>query len=304
MTTPSRSTARVEIDQSGHVTVHMGTIEMGQGSRTMAAQIAAEVLDVDYSKITVNLPDTNSTPFDVRTTASRSTYMMGHAINNAAENLAEQLRQQAALLMGVQHHELIFRAGSIVGGGKSAKIGDVVQKAEVESMVGEGEFRNQGSLNPDTGQGIASSHWHLGAAAVEIEVDTETGRIELVHIHAASYAGKVINRFTAELQNEGSVMMGIGSALFEEIRFDDGQVSNPNFSDYMIPSFLDLPAHLTQNLIEHEGADAHGLGETALPAIPAAVGNALAQAIGYRVQSLPITPEKVLRAIIEKADQP
>jgi len=99
-------------------------------------------------------------------------------------------------------------------------------------------------------------------------------------------------------------MMGIGSALFEEIRFDDGQVSNPNFSDYMIPSFLDLPAHLTQNLIEHEGADAHGLGETALPAIPAAVGNALAQAIGYRVQSLPITPEKVLRAIIEKADQP
>jgi len=198
MTTPSRSTARVEIDQSGHVTVHMGTIEMGQGSRTMAAQIAAEVLDVDYSKITVNLPDTNSTPFDVRTTASRSTYMMGHAINNAAENLAEQLRQQAALLMGVQHHELIFRAGSIVGGGKSAKIGDVVQKAEVESMVGEGEFRNQGSLNPDTGQGIASSHWHLGAAAVEIEVDTETGRIELVHIHAASYAGKLL---TASLLN-------------------------------------------------------------------------------------------------------
>ncbi len=304
MTTPSRSTARVEIDQRGHVTLHMGTIEMGQGSRTMAAQIAADVLGVDYSKITVNLPDTNHTPFDVRTTASRSTYMMGNAVHNAAENLAEQLRQQAALLMGVPHHELIFRAGSVVGGGKSAQLGEVVQKTEVESMVGEGEFRNQGSLNPDTGQGIASSHWHLGAAAVEIEVDTETGKIELVHIHAASYAGKVINRFTAELQNEGSVMMGIGSALFEEIRFDDGQVSNPNLSDYMIPSIMDLPRELTQNLIEHEGADAHGLGETALPAIPAAVGNALAHAIGQRVHSLPITPEKVLCAIIEKTDQP
>jgi CO/xanthine dehydrogenase Mo-binding subunit len=304
MTTPSRSTARVEIDQAGHITVHMGTIEMGQGSRTMAAQIAAETLGVDYKTITVKLPDTDSTPFDVRTTASRSTYMMGHAIHNAAEHLAEQLRQQAALLMGVPHHELVLQAGTIVGSGKSANLGEIVQKTEVESMIGEGEFHNQGSLNPDTGQGIASSHWHLGAAAVEVEVDTETGKVELVHVHAASYAGRVINRFTAELQNEGSVMMGIGSALFEEIRFDNGQVSNPNFSDYMIPSIMDLPRQLTQRLIERKGADAHGLGETALPAIPAAVGNAVAQAIGQRIHSLPITPEKVLRAIIEKADQP
>lgn len=304
MTTPSRSTARVEIDQNGHVTVHMGTIEMGQGSRTIAAQIAADVLGVDYAKLTVLLPDTQSTPFDVRTTASRSTYMMGQAIQRAATDLADKLRAQAAAFMGVPHHELVLQAGSIVGAGKSVKLGEVVQAAEVESLVGEGEFRNEGSLNPDTGQGIASSHWHLGAAAVEVEVDTETGKVELVHIHAATYAGRVVNRFTAELQNEGSIIMGIGSALFEEIRFDHGQVSNANLSDYMIPSILDMPQTLSQRLIEHEGAPTHGLGETALPAIPAAVGNAVAHAIGQRVYSLPITPEKVLRAIIEKADQP
>jgi CO/xanthine dehydrogenase Mo-binding subunit len=307
MTTPSRSTARVDIDQNGQITVHMGTIEMGQGARTMAAQIAADVLGVDYSRLTITLPDTSATPFDVRTTASRSTYMMGQAIRSAADDLAAKLKSHAAFFMGVQPHELELRGGAIfvVGSGtKSAQLSEIVQRAEVEKLVGEGEFRNQGSLNPDTGQGIASSHWHLGAAAVEIEIDTETGRIHLVHIHAATYAGRVINRFTAELQNEGSVIMGIGSALFEEIRFDGGQVSNPNLSDYMIPSILDLPDALTQNLIEHNGAPAHGLGETALPAIPAAVGNAVANAIGYRVCSLPITPEKVLRAIIEKEDQP
>jgi CO/xanthine dehydrogenase Mo-binding subunit len=206
--------------------------------------------------------------------------------------------------MGVQHHEVVLQRGAVVAAGKSVPFGEIIRRAEVEKLVGEGEFHNQGSLNPDTGQGIASSHWHLGAAAVEVEVDIETGHVRLVHVHAATYAGRVVNRFTAELQNEGSVLMGIGSALFEEIRFDSGQVSNANLSDYMIPSIRDLPDTLTQRLLEHEGAAAHGLGETALPAIPAAVGNAIAHAIGYRIYSLPITPEKVLRAILETADQP
>jgi CO/xanthine dehydrogenase Mo-binding subunit len=98
--------------------------------------------------------------------------------------------------------------------------------------------------------------------------------------------------------------MGIGSALFEEIAFEAGQVSNANLSDYMIPSIMDLPGVLSQNLIEHADAPPHGLGETALPAIPAAVGNAVARAIGHRIHSLPISPEKVLRAIMEDSDQP
>jgi CO/xanthine dehydrogenase Mo-binding subunit len=183
-------------------------------------------------------------------------------------------------------------------------LGEIVSRAEVESMIGEGEFANQGGLNPDTGQGVASSHWHLGAAAVEVEIDMETGLVTLKHIHAATYAGRVVNRFTAELQNEGSVLMGIGSALFEEIAFEAGQVSNANLSDYMIPSIMDLPGVLSQNLIEHADAPPHGLGETALPAIPAAVGNAVARAIGHRIHSLPISPEKVLRAIMEDSDQP
>jgi CO/xanthine dehydrogenase Mo-binding subunit len=262
------------------------------------------VLGLDYRQVTVALPDTQVTPFDQRTTASRSTYMMGQAIQRAATDLAERLRAQAALLMGVQHHEVKLQRGRLVAGNKAASLADIVRGAEVEKLTGEGEFYNQGGLNPDTGEGIASSHWHLGAGAVEVEVDTETGQVRLVHVHAATYAGRVVNRFTAELQNEGSAIMGIGSALFEEIRFDNGQVSNANMSDYMIPSIMDLPETMTQHLIEREGAPPHGLGETALPAIPAAVGNAVAHAIGHRICSLPITPEKVLRAIVEKTDQP
>jgi CO/xanthine dehydrogenase Mo-binding subunit len=303
MTTPSRSAARVEIDTDGLVTVHMGTIEMGQGARTIAAQIAGEILGVPYHKIRVVLPDTATMPFDQRTTASRSTHMMGQAIENAARDLEHQLRSHAAVLMNTDAAELALGEELIGYSDKRVRLADVVRGAEVESLIGEGEFYNQGGLNPDTGQGIASSHWHLGAAAVEVEIDRETGRITLVHVHIATYAGKVINRFTAELQNEGSMIMGIGSALFEAIEFDGGQVTNANLSDYMIPSILDLPVMLTQHLIEHPDAPPHGLGETALPAIPAAVGNAVAHAIGRRVLSLPITPEKVLRAIMEEADQ-
>jgi CO/xanthine dehydrogenase Mo-binding subunit len=303
MTTPSQSTARVDIDQDGNVTVHMGTIEMGQGSRTIAAQLAAEVLGIPYQGVKVVLPDTDTLPFDQRTTASRSAHMMGHAITRAATDLANQLRENAAGAWRLAPDDLEFRDGQIVNGDKSASLGEIVRRAEVETMTGEGEYHNEGGIDPDTGQGIASSHWHLGAAGVEIEVDTETGKITLVHVHAATYAGQVINRFTAELQNEGSVLMGIGSTLFEEIRTDGGQVTNANLSDYMIPSMMDLPERLTQNLIEHANVPPHGLGETALPAIPPAVGNALANATGHRVYSLPLTPEKVLRAILGKTGE-
>jgi len=160
---------------------------------------------------------------------------------------------------------------------------------------GYGEIANDGGLDPDTGQGIASSHWHQGAAAASIRLDEETGRVEVVHLHAAIYAGRVVDRASAELQNEGSMIMGLGSALFEEVVLVDGQIANANLSDYAIPSSADLPAKLTHELIEREGADIHGLGETALPPVPPAIGNAVAS-LGVHVTELPMTPEAVLMA--------
>ena len=160
---------------------------------------------------------------------------------------------------------------------------------------GAAEVRNDGGLDPDTGQGVASTHWHQGAAAAEVRVDEETGKVEVVRLHASIYAGRVVNRAGAELQNEGSMIMGLGTALWEEIAFADGQITNANLSDYEIPAFADLPAALTHDLIEREGADVHGLGETALPPVPAAIGNALAS-LGLELTGLPMSAEAVLDA--------
>jgi CO/xanthine dehydrogenase Mo-binding subunit len=161
---------------------------------------------------------------------------------------------------------------------------------------GTAEIVNEGGLDPDTGQGIASTHWHQGAAAARVAVDEETGKVTVEHLHASVYAGRVVNRPGAELQNEGSMIMGLGTALLEEIVFADGQVTNANLSDYNIPAAGDVPPRLTHDLIEREGAEVHGLGETALPPVPAAIGNALAS-LGLHLTDLPITAESVLQAV-------
>jgi CO/xanthine dehydrogenase Mo-binding subunit len=161
---------------------------------------------------------------------------------------------------------------------------------------GYGEIVDEGGLDPDSGQGVASTHWHQGAAAAEVRVDEETGKVEVERLHAAIYAGRVVDRAAAELQNEGSMIMGLGSALFEQVVYADGQVANANLSDYAIPSAADMPTSLTQELLEREGAEIHGLGETALPPVPAAIANAVAS-LGIPVTSLPLTPESVLDAL-------
>jgi CO/xanthine dehydrogenase Mo-binding subunit len=172
---------------------------------------------------------------------------------------------------------------------------EAVRDLERDGERGFGEVRNEGGLDPDTGQGVASTHWHQGAAAAHVTVDAETGRVSVEHLHAAVYAGRVVNRPGAELQNEGSMLMGLGTALFEAVEFADGQVANANLSDYNLPAAGDMP-RLTHELIEREGAEVHGLGETALPPVPPAIGNALAS-LGVHVTELPITAERVLEAL-------
>ena len=158
--------------------------------------------------------------------------------------------------------------------------------------IGRGFVSNEGGLDPDTGQGIASSHWHQGAASAQVEGDTETGLIDVTTLYASSYAGRVVNRAGAELQNEGSMIMALGSALFEEIQYNQGQMANPNLSDYNIASALDC-ASISHRVMEIPGAEVHGLGETAVPPVPPAIGNAVAS-LGYHPRRLPMTPERIL----------
>ena len=254
MQTPSRAAISVERTPVGYV-IRSASCEMGQGIRHSLRLQGAALLGCEPGQIEVPDPDTDSSPFDTRTTSSRSTYMMGRALVEAVRDLE-------------------------AGGGER----------------GYGEIANEGGLDPDTGQGIASTHWHQGAAAAQVRVDDDTGRVTVERLHAAVYAGRVVDRAGAELQNEGSMIMGLGTALLESIEHADGQITNANLSDYSVPALGDLPVEMTHELIERDGAEAHGLGETALPPVPAAIGNALSS-LDVDLTELPMTAERVLEAV-------
>ena len=254
MQTPSRAAIVVERTPVGFLLRSAGC-EMGQGVRQSLRLQGAALLDCEPGQIEVPDPDTDTTPYDTRTTSSRTTHMMGRALAEAVADLRSN------------------------GAGR-----------------GFGEIVNEGGLDPDTGQGVASTHWHQGAAAARVAVDEETGKVTIRDLHAAVYAGRVVHREGAELQNEGSMVMGLGTAMFEALDVGEGQIANANLSDYNLPALGDLPARFTHELVEREGAEVHGLGETALPPVPAAIGNAL-YSLGLDVRELPITAERVLDAV-------
>ncbi len=254
MQTPSRASIAVEAGEGGTYVVRCATAEMGQGAKVAIRMMAAELLGVGVERVSCPDPDTDVVPYDTRTTSSRSTHMMGRALEVAVADLKENGRR------------------------------------------GYGEVEDEGGLDPDTGQGVASSHWHQGAAAAEVVVDEETGKLTVVRLHAPVYAGKAVNRPAAELQNEGSMIMGLGSALFESNEFAEGQITNANLSDYNVPAMEDIPASLTHELVEREGAEVQGLGETALPPVPPAIGNAL-YSLGINVTELPMSAEAILDAV-------
>jgi CO/xanthine dehydrogenase Mo-binding subunit len=254
MQTPSRAAIAVERTPVGYV-IRSAACEMGQGARRSLQLMGARMLGCEPGQIEVPEPDTDVSPYDTRTTSSRTTHMMGRALEAAVRDL---------------------RAG--------------------DGERGYGEVHNEGGLDPDTGQGVASTHWHQGAAAAHVSVDEETGALTVEHLHGVAYAGRIVDREGAELQQEGSLIMGLGTALFEAIEFADGQVANANLSDYNIPALGDLPKRFTHELVERAGAAVHGLGETVLPPVPAAIGNAL-YSLGLDVHELPMSAERVLAAV-------
>ncbi|MEM8862815.1 MAG: molybdopterin cofactor-binding domain-containing protein, partial [Chloroflexota bacterium] len=298
--TPTTSDGKLEVTADGRIIMHQAAAEVGQGARTVLAQMAAVALGIDPNSIINAGTDTTKSPYDHRTSSSRETYMVGKALTGASNELADKLKQHAADQMEVDAADLILQGGFVmVQGAPDSKkaLGEVVKDAGEESFSGYDSFTNEGGVSPDDGQGIASSHWHQGSCGVQVAVDTETGRVELEKFHGVVYCGRVINHLTSDLQTHGSMIMGFGTTFYEAIELDEGQVTNPNLSDYMIPSILDVPDCMSHDLLEVEGADVHGLGETMVPIVGPAVNNAIYNAVGVRIRDLTITPEKVLRGI-------
>jgi CO/xanthine dehydrogenase Mo-binding subunit len=297
---PSSSVAKLNAD--GSLNILTGSVEMGQGALTVLAQIAADEATLPVSRVRVSTPDTATTPWDQITGASRTTSTMGRAVRGAVRDVKEQLRQIAAEHLEIAPDDLELAGGMVRPRGspeRAVPFAAIVGPARIGNIVGRGAYQPKAFLDMD-GQGIGSAQWHPAVCAVEVEVDTETGRIAITKMHVGVYIGRAINPLQCELQVEGASLFGVGQALFEEILWDDsGQLTNPNLSDYMIPSFQDVPTRLSVTVLEEDTDVVHGIGETALPSIAPAVGNAVARALGVRLRQLPLTPERVLRAVHE-----
>ncbi len=301
--TPSTSSASVKLNEDGSLNVLTSSVEMGQGAKTVLAQLAAEAAGLPFEAVSVSEPDTDSTPYDQQTSSSRTTYSMGTAVTIAVLDAIRQLKQLAAEQMEVSPADLECVDGrvQVKGSSEGLSYSDAIRKSRSGNLLGHGTFATTGGLDPKTGQGVASVHWHHGAAACEVEVDTETGKVDILRFHSACFAGRVVNPRLCELQVEGSTLFGIGQALFEEMVYDGGHLSNANLSDYMIPSLGDVPPRLTVSVLEHPtGGEIHGIGETSVPPVMPAVANAVYNAVGARIMELPLTPERVLRALREK----
>jgi CO/xanthine dehydrogenase Mo-binding subunit len=295
------ATSVVKLNGDGSLHVLNSAIEMGQGALTALAQIAAHEATLPLGAVRVSTADTALTPWDQMTAASRTTSASGQAIRSAVRQVKEQLTAMAAQRFEIAAEDLEIVDGTVRAKGspdKAVPFGALVRMARVGNVLGYGTFVAAGDLDVETGQGIGSPQWHPAVCAAEVTVDTETGRVTIERLHLGLYVGRMINPTQCELQVRGAALFGVGQVLFEDLVVDDAGVAvTTNLADYMIPSFLDVPRTFDETILETpDSTDAHGIGETGLPAVPPAIGNAVARALGARIRDLPLTPERVLVA--------
>jgi CO/xanthine dehydrogenase Mo-binding subunit len=288
---PTTSGAIVNISADGSIVVYTNTIDMGQGSDTAMAQLAAEVLNVPAEAVAVVHGNTDVAPYDMGTLGSRSTFHMGNAVRLAAEEARDKLAALAAevgLPPGTNYDvKEIFRkrygmqAGNIIGSGTYVP--------------------RYASPDPKTGQSDnVTPFWMVGGTGVEMEIDTETGHVRVTRMVNVADAGRPINPKICRTQLSGGAIMQLGFTLYEDMVFDGGQVTNPSFSDYKIPGFRDVPPMESESVtaVQENGPfGAKGIGESATFGVSPAIANAIHDAVGIRLTELPIKPEQLLRAI-------
>ena len=280
------SLAAVSVNADGSCTVYCSSVDMGQGCDTAMAQIAAEVLNLPAESVRVVHSDTDVTPYDMATLGSRSLFHMGNAVKLAAEDAAGQLR--------ALKDELKLPA--------DAPVPDIFRKKygmRAGSVTGTASFNP--SYTPPDANGLtenATPFWMVGGTGVEIEVDTETGRVRVARLINVADVGTPINPKIVETQLSGGSIMQLGFTLFEKLQFDAmGQLRNASLAEYRIPGFLDLPDEIINEAVSAEQRSgpfgAKGVGETATFGLSPAVANAIHDAVGVRLTELPMNPESV-----------
>ncbi len=305
------STVNLELDGEGTATILTGASEIGQGSDTVQAQIVAHELGIALDRVKIVAADTARTPIDLGSYSSRVTFMAGNAALAAAREAKRQILNAAATYFDVPAERLVLEDGRIFEAGNRAKALPLAQ-AVLLAAKPETVLRATGSYSTPAearggkykGAGVGPSPaYSYSAQVAEVSVDVETGQVTVERIYAAHDCGKAINPLTVEGQVEGSVWMGLGQALEEEMVWKNGRLMNAGLLEYRSASTLDSP-EIRPILVE--SADPEGplgakeAGEGSLAAVIPAVANAIYDAVGVWMTTLPITPERILKALEEK----
>lgn len=292
------SSAIVRLHADGSVSALMGSTEMGQGTRTVMAQLIAEELALTLDRVRVGGADTSVTPFDRSTGASRSTTVMGAAVQEAARDVRAQILGLATKMLGWPADEVRVVEGAVERGGRRVPYADLL--TQHFGMPG-GELIGRGTVRPPDGGFEEPWFWEVGMGAAEAQVDRETGEVRVTRYVCVADAGYAVNPKQCHAQEEGTVVMGLGHTLFEAIAYGDGQIRNPNLIDYRVPRMDDVPDEMESIIIENGDGPgpfgARGIGESAILAVAPAVASSIARAAGVRVRDLPLTPERVWRAL-------
>lgn len=316
------SSSFLKFNEDGSINISVSGMELGQGYLTVMAQIAAEVLSVPTSKIRVETPDTDRNPYEWQTVASHVTWSCGNAVHEAAVEAREKIFEVVHEVHGFEEGSLYLEneavhcatdsefelplADFVIDG-----IEDFDGTYKGGPIVGSGRYMpdfTSARSDPETSQGgHPNVHYTVGAAGVVLEVDRETGRTDIRKIALAVDVGKAINPSLVEGQITGGLVQGLATALYEDMRFDEtGRLLNPTFTDYKIPTAHDIPDEMIPIIIEVAQPDgpfgARGVGEhTMIPAAPV-VANAICDALGIRITSMPITAEKVALTLLDQEE--
>ena len=294
-----RFAAKISMNSSGRPKLHMAFWDTGTGSHTVLRQMVAQELSVPVEEVDIELLDTSEMPFSSGSGGTRVTYTAGQAVVGAARELKRQLIRAAAPLLDSPEEDVSLQSGRVVVGPsplrpayyRTINIGEVVAHVGDGTIVAEYELASE---PPD----VTS----FCAQAAEVEVDPETGAVTVRRLVSAHDVGAILNPLMHQGQVEGGVIQGLGYALMEELQTEDGHISTVSFGDYKIPTIADIPELVTV-LVEGQNGPApyrsKGIGESANIPVAAAIANAVAAAIGAPVPSLPLTAEKVLRALRE-----
>ncbi len=287
--------------------VRSGVTDIGAGQVSALGQIAAELLGVSLDQVKIYHSDSATTPLAGTTTATRALYMTGNAARLAAEAVRGRLVARAARVFGVEASAVdLAESRAFV---PDAPEQSMTLKDLIAVCASEGIHRSElaifrapftGEIDPETGQGRVHPDYAFGAHAIEVAVDTETGEVTVLKSVGAHDVGQAINPAAVAGQIEGGAAQGQGYALSEDMIYRDGQLMTPSFSEYLIPTAMDMPEVQSIILESRSGVGpfgAKGIGEPALTPVAPAIANAVADAIGTRVFELPITPERVVAAI-------